>query len=69
MGNLSKIDFCIIAAYLVFCLIIGLRNARKVKNINDFAVGECNFPTLVIVSTLFATYVSGGNLIGDVLYT
>jgi Na+/proline symporter/signal transduction histidine kinase len=58
------IDQIIIGLYLVVTLIIGLMVGRKTNTISDFAVGKRNFPTIVLVSTVFASVVDGNGTLG-----
>ena len=64
MGKLHIIDVSIVIVYLVLCLIIGLYKSTKIKNIRDYAVGNRNFSTFVIISTIFATFISANQIIG-----
>lgn len=65
MGKLHLIDISIVAIYLILCLVIGLRKSTKIKNIRDYAVGNKNFSTFIIIATVFATYVSGNTTVGN----
>lgn len=53
------IDIAIFVIFLLGNLFVGLRFGRKVKNINDYALGGRNFSTGALVSTIVATYISG----------
>ena len=64
MGKLHIIDVSIVLAYLVLCLVIGLYKSTKIKNIREYAVGNRSFSTFVIISTIFATYMSANQIIG-----
>ena len=64
IGKLQLFDILIIGGYLVSCLIIGLYKSTKVKGIKDYAIGNKNFPTFVIISTIFATFMSANQIIG-----
>ncbi len=64
MGKLHIIDVSIVVAYLVLCLVIGLYKSTKIKNVRDYTVGNRNFSTLVIIATIFATFMSAGQIIG-----
>ena len=64
IGKLQLFDILIIGGYLLACLIIGLYKSTKVKGIKDYAIGDKNFSTLVIISTIFATFMSANQIIG-----
>ena len=64
MGKLHLIDISIVAIYLILCLVIGLRTSKNIKNIRDYAVGNKNFSTFIIIATIFATFVSANQIIG-----
>ena len=68
--NIGLVDAAIVVGYMVACLMAGVIKARQIKSIKDYAVGDRNFSTLVLVSTLFATFVSASR-IGEVsaIYT
>ena len=65
------IDLLIVVGFLVATLIVGVRKNSAVSNIKDFAVGNRNFPTGAIVTTLVATWISGSFLFGSLeeMYT
>jgi len=58
------IDFVIVVLYLVVTLAVGIFAGRNVKNMKDFSVSSKIFPTSVLVSTIFATWMGGDDLIG-----
>ena len=64
IGKLQLFDILIIGGYLIACLIIGLYKSTKIKGIKDYAIGNQNFPTFVIISTIFATFMSANQIIG-----
>lgn len=66
MSNLHIVDIIIIAAYLVGCLIIGFYKSKKIHNIEEYTLGGRRFGTLVIVATLFATFISASATVGIV---
>ncbi len=66
MHNLHIIDICIIAGYLILCLVAGLLQINKVGNIREYAVSTGRVSTPLLVSTIFATYMGAGSLIGSV---
>ncbi|MBO7537296.1 MAG: sodium:solute symporter family protein [Alphaproteobacteria bacterium] len=58
------IDSVIVVLYLVITLAVGIFAGRNVKNMKDFSVSAKIFPTSVLVSTIFATWMGGGDTIG-----
>ena len=71
MERLHKVDILFICIYLVICLIIGFKKSLKVKNITDYTVGDRDFSTMVLVSTIFASYIGAAAVFGKVekIYT
>ena len=58
------VDLVIVVLYLVLTLVVGIFAGRNVKTMKDFSVSSKIFPTSVLVSTIFATWISGADLIG-----
>lgn len=58
------IDLVIVVLYLVVTLAVGIWAGRNVKSMKDFSVSSKIFPTSVLVSTIFATWMGGDDLIG-----
>ncbi len=58
------IDSVIVALYLLVTLVVGIFAGRNVKSMKDFSVSSKIFPTSVLVSTIFATWMGGGDTIG-----
>lgn len=58
------IDQIIVGAYLAITLIIGLYVGRNVKNMREFAIGNRDFSTLMLVSTVFASIVEASDTMG-----
>ena len=50
---------------IVAYIIIGIYAGKKVKNINDYYVAGRNAPTLLIVGSLVASFLSTGAFLGD----
>lgn len=48
-------DIVVFFAFLLINLVIGLYHGRKVKTIEDYALGGRNFTTGALVSTIIAT--------------
>ncbi|MHC0448576.1 MAG: hypothetical protein ACRY3E_00520 [Candidatus Lariskella arthropodorum] len=63
---MHTIDIIIVIAYLALCILIGLYKSRSIKTLKEYALGKNYFPDIVIVTTLFATGVGAGSLIGSV---
>lgn len=59
-----NIDLVIVVLYLVVTLAVGIWAGRNVKSMKDFSVSSKIFPTSVLVSTIFATWMGGDDLIG-----
>ena len=64
--NLSVVDIGIVIAYLVLCLVIGLKKYGKIKTIRDYTLGTKPFTTAVLFCTTFATFISARQAIGYV---
>ena len=60
-----NIDLVIVVLYLVVTLAVGIWAGRNVKSMKDFSVSSKIFPTSVLVSTIFATWMGGDDLIGS----
>ncbi len=65
MIKLAHFEYVIIAVYLVFVLLLGLWKGRKVKNLNDYAVADRSYGSLIIFMTLSASFIGGGFTIGN----
>lgn len=57
-------DLVIVVLYLLVTLAVGVLAGRKVKSMKDFSVSAKIFPTTVLVSTIFSTWMGGDDLIG-----
>ena len=53
------IDIIIFLGFLAANLVLGLLSSRKINTIKAYAVGDGNFSTITIASTIVATWVSG----------
>jgi solute:Na+ symporter, SSS family len=60
-----NIDIIIVASYMLFCLVIGLFNYGKIKNIRHYTLGTKSFPTAVLLATTFATAIDARQIIGN----
>ncbi|XWN34863.1 MAG: sodium:solute symporter family protein [Roseivirga sp.] len=61
-NELHAIDIGILVVFLGATLIVGLQAGRRMNSFRTYAVGDKNFPTAVIVSTIMATWLTGGVL-------
>jgi len=53
------IDHIIFFSFLILNVILGLKSSKGITSITQYAIGDRNFSTAVLVSTLVATWVSG----------
>ena len=60
MFSLSSIDPVLFSTFLILTLIVGLSYGYRVKNLREYAIGNKNFSTATITSTIVATWVGGG---------
>lgn len=58
------IDFAIIGIYLLSILIVGFYYSFRVKTVSDYAIAGKNYPTPIIVATIFATLIGGASTVG-----
>ncbi len=58
------IDTSIVAFYLIATLVIGVYYGRQNKNLKDFAVGDRNFSTTLIFTSIFATFTGSNTILG-----
>jgi Na+/proline symporter len=56
----THLDIILFSLFLVINLVLGLVAGRHVKSIRDFSVGNKNFSTATITSTIVATWIGGG---------
>ncbi len=59
-----NVDLVIVVLYLLVTLAVGIFAGCNVRNMKDFSVSSKVFPTSVLVSTIFATWMGGEDLIG-----
>lgn len=59
MLNFS-LDTALFLIFLLINLIIGLLVGRRVKTIRDFSIGNKDFTTATVTSTIVATWIGGG---------
>lgn len=58
------LDHAIVIFYLLVTLVVGVYVGRNTKTLEDFAVGPRNYPTIILVSTVFASVVDAGMTTG-----
>lgn len=63
-SELHIVDLCIIGAYLLAMVFIGVFVVRKVKNTDDYYVAGRSFGPLVLMATVCATIIGGSGLMG-----
>ena len=56
----AYIDIILFLVFLLLNLIIGLLAGRKVKSLREFSIGNKDFSTATITSTIVATWIGGG---------
>jgi len=56
------IDTAVFIVFLTLNLVVGLYYGRGVKNIKDYSLGNRNFSTGALVSTIVATWIGGDYL-------
>lgn len=54
-----NIDMIIFIGFLLINLIVGVISAKKIRTIEDYAIGDRKFSTTALVSTIVATFVTG----------
>ena len=59
---MHPVDFLILLIFLLINVAVGFRIKRKVKDIEDYALGGRNFTTGILTATIVATWL-GGNVI------
>ncbi len=63
-SELHIVDLCIIGAYLLTMVFIGVFMVKKVKNTDDYYVAGRSFGPLVLMATVCATIIGGSGLMG-----
>ncbi|MEM7589485.1 MAG: sodium:solute symporter family protein, partial [Myxococcota bacterium] len=65
MSQLLSVDFAIVAVYLVFTLVVGIRAGKGITTMKQYAIGDRKrYGTAVLVATLAATVIGGASTIG-----
>jgi len=57
-----NIDITIVVGFLIATLAVGVLRGGHVSNVREFALGNRNFHTGALVSTIVATWISGSFL-------
>ncbi|MHC0448572.1 MAG: sodium:solute symporter family protein, partial [Candidatus Lariskella arthropodorum] len=60
------IDVIIVIAYLSLCILIGLYKSGSIKTLKEYTLGKGSFSDIVIITTLFATDIGAGSVIGNI---
>jgi len=66
--NYLSVDACIIYAFLLITLLVGLYADRNVKSIQEYAIANRSYGTGVLSISILATYITGSKGIGFVSY-
>jgi len=61
----SVIDFFVFGLYLCLMIFIGYKSSKKIKNIEDFALGGKTIKPLIIVASSIATAAGAGTCLGQ----
>ncbi len=61
---MGQIDIAIIAFYLSITLAVGVYAGRHIHTMREFAIGNRNYSDIIMVSTIFGTWVGGGLTLG-----
>jgi Na+/proline symporter len=56
-----NIDMFIFIGFLILNLVVGIRYGKEVRSIKDYAIGDRNFSTSALVSTIVATWATGSS--------
>lgn len=54
------IDYCVIVAYLLVILIVGIWVSKSVKSLDDFSMGGGGYGAAIVFATLSASFIGGG---------
>jgi SSS family solute:Na+ symporter len=67
---MMSFDVFFIIVYLIICIILGFSSKNKIRNIREYTLGNGSIPTLIMVSTTFATAMGASSCIGaiEVIY-
>lgn len=56
-----SLDAIFLIGFMLLNLLVGILSSGKVKNMREYAIGNRTFPTAVIVATIVATRIGGGD--------
>jgi len=62
---MDSLDISIVIVFLVVTLALGIINSKKIKTIQDYALGGRNFSTGALVATIVATTASASGFFTD----
>ncbi len=68
-SSVHPVDVSILVLFFIVTLIVGMRYGSQVKTIRDYALGDKNFTTPVLTSTIIATWFGGRALVGGLEQT
>ena len=63
-SSITMLDLCIVGAYLISMIAIGVYFVRKINNSNDYYVANRSFGPLILMATVCATIIGGSGLMG-----
>ncbi|RZI45975.1 sodium:solute symporter family protein [Rickettsiales endosymbiont of Peranema trichophorum] len=66
LGNLAALDVGIILAYMLGCLLVAFWKSTEIKTIRDYTLGDGSVSTVVLICTIFGTYLNASSTIGTV---
>lgn len=61
---ITTLDLCIIGAYLVAMVLVGLVLTKRIKHLDDYYLAGRSFGTFVLTATVCATIIGGSGLMG-----
>ena len=62
---MTELDYVIVIVYLLTVLSLGVWAGRKVRNLEDYAVGGRAYPAIIVFATLSASFIGGGFTMGS----
>ena len=66
MASFFNIPLCMVVAFLLLTLVVGIYFSRKITSFRQYAVGDKQFGTATLVATVLATAYGGGGLVRNV---
>lgn len=64
MAEITALDLCVIALYLLFMLAVGVWFIRRIKNTDDYYVAGRTLGPVVLTATVCATIIGGSAMMG-----